>query len=54
MKIYWDIEADDWNMIPDFIDVLRGTYNIFVEAYTEDELIEIIRDLLKKELSEKI
>lgn len=54
MKVYWDDETEQWNTIPDFIDVLRDTYNIFVEAYTEDELIEIIRDLLKKELREKI
>lgn len=54
MKIYWNEDKDDWLIMPEILDVLRDTYNIFVEAYTEDELIEIIRDLLKKELSEKI
>ena len=33
---------------------IKFCLNHFVEAYTEDELIEIIRDLLKKELREKI
>ena len=51
--MYWDDETEQWNTIPDFIDVLRDTYNICYEAYTEAELIEVIKDILRKELLHK-
>lgn len=50
MKIYWDEDKDDWLMMPEILDVLRDTYNICYEAYTECELMEVIKDILKKEL----
>lgn len=53
MKSYFDEDKNKWLMMPEILDVLRDTYNICYEAYTEDELIEVIKDILRKELLHK-
>lgn len=53
MKVYFDETKDNWIGIPQFIDVLRDTYDILYEAYNEEELTELIKNLLRKELAQK-
>lgn len=54
MKLRFDKSRNDWVFDPDIIDVLRNTYGIYVEAYSESELFEIVKEKLKAELREKI
>ena len=54
MKLRFDKSRNDWVCDSDIIDVLRNTYGIYVEAYSEFELFEIVKEKLKAELREKI